>query len=76
MKYALAAALLAAVSAKHHHHKKDNEFASVDSMEKLEAMSENKLVSTLKTTLKSAHKSEKAGAKKDAVAKTAAIKNI
>ena len=71
MKFA--AVLLATATARHHHH---HEFIGTEDMAELEAMSESKLVSTLRNTLDSALHAEAKDDKATAVAKTAAIKNI
>ena len=67
-------ALLGVAAAKHHHHHHNVEY--VNNMENLEAMSENALISNLKSTLGSALKAEARDDKAAAIAKTAAIKNI
>ena len=72
MKAAIAL-LLAGASARHHRH---HDHMLLDNMSELEAMSTNKLVLSLSTTLDSALASEARGDADAAVAKTAAIKNI
>jgi len=73
MKFATIA-FVAAVSAKHHHHR--HALVNTEDMAELNAMSENKLVSSLETTLHQALAAEARDDKASAVAKTAAIKNI
>jgi fatty acid desaturase len=84
MKSTIVALLLANTSAltRHHHHHHHKAINYVDSqedtkdMETLEAMSTEKLVSGLRSTLNSALAAEARDDKAAAVAKTAAIKNI
>merc|ERR1711935_943735 len=70
-------ALAAAVAAKHHHHH-HSQLVNTESYTEAElnSMSENKLVSSLQSTLNSALQAEARDDKASAVAKTAAIKNI
>jgi heme oxygenase len=81
MKTSLAVMLFLAssVEAKHHHHH-DKQLVSSDEelqdMESLNAMSTNKLVAGLRSTLDSALAAEARDDKAAAVANTAAIKNI
>merc|ERR1711934_99084 len=71
MKFAL---LATAVAARHHHH--HHEYIATEDMAELNAMSETKLVNTLRSTLGAALNAEARDDKAAAVAKTAAIKNI
>ena len=71
--------LFLAVEAKHHHHHDKQLVASneeLQDMESLNAMSTNKLVAGLRSTLDAALAAEARDDKAAAVAKTAAIKNI
>jgi len=77
MKYAVFVALLGeSLAKKHHHQHKRHGESLIQDMESLEAMSTNKLVEGLQTTLNSALAAEARDDKASAVAKTAAIKNI
>ena len=67
------AILLGAVAARHHHH---HSFVNTQDMSALEAMSENKLISSMQQTLNEALSAEARDDAATAVAKTAAIKNI
>jgi len=72
--------LASSVEARHHHHHHGHTMVATDNelsdMETLNAMSTNKLVAGLKSTLDSALAAESRDDKAAAVAKTAAIKNI
>ena len=65
-----------AAQARHHHHHHNTELVYENSMEALNAMSTNKLVSELEITLNQALAAESRDDTAAAVAKTAAIKNI
>ena len=72
--------LAGSVEAKHHHHHHETVLAASEEeaqdMETLNAMSTNKLVAGLRSTLDAALAAEARDDKDAAVAKTAAIKNI